>query len=47
MRLPEEYANLPLFKALDPNAVQRTHLLPAQLSDKSAQEQEEQESALT
>ena len=40
MSLPDEYANLPPFNVLDPLAVQRPNLLPAQ-SDKSAQEQEE------
>ena len=42
MSLPEEYANVPPFNVLDPLAVKRPNLLPAQC-DKSAQEQEEQE----
>ena len=46
MSLPDEYADLPLFTVLDLNAVQQPNLLPAQ-SNKSAQEQEEQESAST
>ena len=46
MSLPDEYANLPPFNVLDPLAVQRPNLLPAQ-SDKTAQEQDERESAST